>query len=79
MTIINKLSDRDNFIFEAITLLLVNIGHMDQKRLQFELFRSGVYIKNPLLSDALKTMKEKGLIGRPEEVKKIQLPKIIMP
>lgn len=78
MTIIKKLSDRENFIFEAITLLLVNLGNMDQKRLQFELFRSGVYIKKPLLSEALKVMKENGQIGKPQPPV-IQRPKIIVP
>lgn len=77
MTIIEKLSDRGGFIYEAITLLLVNMGNMDQKKLQFELFRSGVYIKKPLLVEALKVMKEKNLISKPEP--KIQTPKIIVP
>lgn len=77
MTIIKKLSDRENFIYEAIKLLLVNLGNMDQKRLQFELFRCGVYIKKPLLLEALKIMKENGQIGPQKPV--IQTPKIIMP
>lgn len=77
MTIIKKLSDRENFIFEAIKLLLINMGNMDMKRLQFELFRSGVYIKKPLLEEALIYMKEQGMIGKPKPT--IAIPKIIMP
>lgn len=80
MTIIEKLSDRHGFIYEAITLLLVNMGNMDQKKLQFELFRSGVYIKKPLLTEALKEMKEKGMISKPDPKPAIiNKPKIIIP
>lgn len=66
MTIIKKLSDRDGFIYEAISLCLVNMGNLNLQRLQWALFQSGVYIKKPLLEKAIEEMKEKGLIGKPE-------------
>jgi len=66
MTIIQKLSDRDGFIYEAISLCLVNLGNLNLQRLQWQLFQCGVYIKKPLLEQAIKEMKEKGLVGKPE-------------
>lgn len=78
MTIIKKLTDRDSFIYEVIGVLLVNIGNMDQKKLQFELLKCGIYIKKPLLTEALKIMREKGLISKPDEKPKINIPKIIV-
>lgn len=81
MTIIQKLSDRDSFIYEAISLCLVNMGNLNLQRLQWQLFQAGVYIKKPLLEKAIEEMKAKGLVGKPEP-KKIAtptLPKIIMP
>lgn len=79
MTIINRLSDCDGFIYDAIALILVNLGNMDMKRLQFELFKCGVYIKKPLLQEAVKTMDEKGLISKPPVIKTPAKPKIIVP
>lgn len=80
MTIIQKLSDRDGFIFEAIKLVLVNGGPMDHQKIQWILFQSGVYIKRPLLIEAMKTMKEKGLISKQEEaIVPVKTPKIIVP
>ena len=79
MTIIQKLSDRDGFIYEAISLCLVNVGNLNMQRLQWQLFQAGVYIKKPLLEQALNEMKEKGLVGKPQPKPKIDLPKIIMP
>jgi len=69
MTVIQKLSDRENLIFEAITLILVNAGNMDVKKLQWKLFECGIYAKKPLLVQALTVMKEKGLISKPNESK----------
>jgi hypothetical protein len=77
MTIIQKLSDRDSFIYEAIKMVLVNLGAMPVHKLQWELFKCGIYIKAPLLAEAMKTMQEKGLLTRPEP--KIVTPKIIVP
>lgn len=79
MTIIQKLSDRDGFIYEAIKLLIVNMGPLPPQRIQFELFRAGVYIKKPLLDEAIEVMKKEGILGKPPEKPKIALPKIIMP
>lgn len=79
MTIINRLSDRDGFIYDAIAILLVNIGYMDLKRLQFELLKCGVYVKKTLLQEAVKTMNEKGLITKPPVVQAPAKPKIIVP
>jgi len=82
MTIIQKLSDRDGFIYEAIKMILVNMGPMPVARIQFELFKCGVYIKHPLLIEAMKSMDEKGLLTKPAPKPKIAvppLPKIIMP
>lgn len=79
MTIIKKLSDRENFIYEVIQVILVNAGPMDSKRLQFLLLTCGVYVKKPLLEEALKTMKEKGLLTKPQPKPKIELPKIVHP
>lgn len=75
MTIIQKLSDRDGFIYEAISLCLVNMGNLNLQRLQWQLFQAGVYIKKPLLEQAIKEMTEKGLVGKP----KPQEPKIATP
>lgn len=78
MTIIQKLSDRDGFIYEVIKIILVNAGPMDMKRLQYQLLTCGVYVKKDLLTEALKTMNEKGLLTKPDKPK-IELPKIIHP
>jgi len=79
MTIIQKLSDRDGFIYDAIKMILVNVGPMPVPRLQFELFKCGVYIKMPLLAEAMKTMQEKGLLTKPNPIALPAKPKIIMP
>ena len=79
MTILQKASDCDGFIYEVIKCILVNDGPMDQKRLQRILLNCGVYVKRDLLSQILTTMNEKGLVGKPPEKPKIALPKIIMP
>lgn len=80
MTIIQKLSDRDGFIYEAIKLVLVNGGPMNHQKLQWILFQAGVYIKQPLLIEAMKTMKEKGLISKPTDpIVPVKTPKIIIP
>lgn len=79
MTIINKLSDRGNFIYEAIALVLQNAGNMDMKSLQYKLFECGVYVKKPLLSEAMKVMLDKGLLTKPEKpvITEAPKPKII--
>lgn len=79
MTILQKASDRDGFIYEVIKCILVNDGPMDLKRLQRILLDSGVWVKRDLLTEIVKTMNEKGLVGKPKETPKIALPKIIMP
>jgi len=79
MTILQKLSDRDGFIYDVIKCILVNAGPMDMKKLQFVLLTCGVYVKKDLLEQALKTMNEKGLLTKPQPKPKIELPKIIMP
>lgn len=79
MTILKKLSDRDGFIYEVIQVILANTGQMPINKLQFLLLNCGVYVKKPLLEEALKTMLEKGLLKHPEPKPKIALPKIIHP
>ena len=79
MTILHKSSDRDGFIFEVIKCILVNDGPMDLKRLQRTLLNCGVWVKKDLLTEIVKTMNEKGLVGKPPEKPKLTLPKIIMP
>jgi hypothetical protein len=46
MTVISKLSDRENLLSKAILLLTMNMGTMDQKKLQFELFNRGIFVEN---------------------------------
>jgi predicted nuclease of predicted toxin-antitoxin system len=60
MTVISKLSDRDNLIFEAIKIILVNAGNISAKELQWQLFQAGIMIKGPLLKQALSVMKTNG-------------------
>ena len=67
MSVIEKLSDRNGLIYEAITMILVNKGSMNHQMLQWELFQCGIYIKKPLLLQAMSVMKEKGMIGKPNE------------
>jgi hypothetical protein len=66
MTVITKLSDRDNLIFDAIKMILVNQGPMEPKDLQWKLFECGIYIKGPLLKHALAVMNEKGELTKPD-------------
>lgn len=82
MTILEKLSDRNSFIFEAILLVLNNTTSKETPvlsvpKLQWKLFECGVYVKKPLLLQAIAVMKDKGLIGKPNEEKKA--PTIIQP
>lgn len=85
MTILQKLSDRDGFIYEVIRVILMNTGPIPDSKLQFILLSCGVYVKKPLLEEALKVMKEKGILKDappPEAKQKImtpQKPKIIIP
>lgn len=67
MTILEKLSDRGGFVYEAILLVLNNTGTKDVPALQWELFKCGVYVKKPLLMQALAVMKEKNLISKNEK------------
>jgi hypothetical protein len=67
MTVIEKLSDRNNLIFNAIKLILVNEGNLSAKQLQYKLFLSGIYIDGPKLKQALSVMSEKGLLTKPNE------------
>lgn len=66
MTVIQKLSDRDNLIFDAIKMILINQGAMEPKNLQWKLFECGIYIKGPLLKQALAVMNEKGELTKPD-------------
>ena len=79
MTILQKASDSDGFIYEVIQVILSNMPPMSVKKLQFMLVSSGVYVKKPLLDEILKTMKEKKLLAEPTPKPKIELPKIIHP
>lgn len=63
MTVITKLSDRDNLIFECIKVILVNKGNINAKQLQWELFQAGIYCRGSILKQALAVMKEKGSKG----------------
>jgi hypothetical protein len=66
MTVIEKLSDRHNFIFDALKMVMVNVRENDKPKmmsvqeLQWRLFQCGVYIKGPLLQQAIAVMKERG-------------------
>lgn len=60
MTVITKLSDRDNLIFDCIKVILVNKGNINGKQLQWELFQAGIYCKGSILKQALAVLKEKG-------------------
>lgn len=70
MTVIHKLSDRDNLIFEAITIILVNAGNISAKELQWQLFQAGIMITGPLLKQALSVMKTKGELFHVQPVQK---------
>jgi hypothetical protein len=67
MTVIQKLSDRESIIFKAIKLILVNVGNMNLKQLQWELFNRGIFIDDNLLKQAISVMNEKGLITKPDK------------
>lgn len=66
MTVIQKLSDRDNLIFDAIKLVLVNEGELSPKQIQYKLFQCGIYCNGTLMKQALSVMNSKGLLTRPE-------------
>lgn len=69
MTVISKLSDRDYLLQKAILLLTVNMGTMDQKRLQFELFNRGIFVDRALLKQCISVMienKQIKLIEKPD-------------
>ena len=68
MTVIEKLSDRNNLIFNAVKLILVNEGTITAKQLQYKLFTSGIYIDGVKLKQVLSVMDEKGLLTKPEKV-----------
>lgn len=70
MTVINKLSDRESLIFEAIKMILVNVGNVSAKELQWQLFQSGIMIKGPLLQQALSVMKSNGELTHVQSVQK---------
>jgi hypothetical protein len=67
MTVIEKLSDRNGLIFNAIKIILVNEGNLSAKELQYKLFLSGIYIDGSKLKQALSVMSEKGLLTKPNE------------
>jgi hypothetical protein len=79
MTILQKLSDRDGFIYEVIKIIVVNNKNIQLPQLQYKLLECGVYVRRPLLEEALKTMIEKKLLSPAEPPKKIVTPKIITP
>jgi hypothetical protein len=81
MTILQKLSDRDGFIFEVIKIIINNNANITLGPLQYKLLECGVYVKKPLLEEALKTMIEKKLLTptQPSAIKKVNAPKIIVP
>jgi hypothetical protein len=69
MTVISKLSDRENLLSKAILLLTMNMGTMDQKKLQFELFNRGIFVDKPLLKQCIAVMienKQIQLIQKPD-------------
>jgi hypothetical protein len=68
MTVIQKLSDREGLIFEAIKMITIHVGNVTAKDLQWRLFQSGIYIKGSLLKQAIAVMKEKGELTSPDEV-----------
>jgi hypothetical protein len=69
MTVISKLSDRENLLSKAILLITVNMGTMDQKKLQFELFNRGIFVDKALLKQCISVMienKQVQLIQKPD-------------
>jgi hypothetical protein len=85
MTILQKLSDRNSFIYEVIKVILTNTGPLTNAKLQFVLLSCGVYVKKPLLEEALEHLKKEGMLSdmpTPKQEKAVmppQRPKIIMP
>lgn len=84
MTILKKLSDRDSFIYEAILIILRNTGPIPDQRLQFLLLNCGVLVRKPLLEEALKKMKDEGILkdappAEKQKVMQVNKPKIIVP
>lgn len=77
MTILQKLSDRDGFIFEVIKIIVIHNKNIQLPQLQYKLLECGVYVKAPLLQEALKTMIEKKLLTPQKPVKEVEKPKII--
>lgn len=77
MTILQKLSDRDGFIFEVIKIIVINNKNIQLGQLQYKLLECGVYVKKPLLEEALKTMIEKKLLSPAQPIQKVEKPKII--
>jgi hypothetical protein len=68
MTVIEKLSDRHSLIYEAIILIIKNSEvTMNPLKIQYKLFECGIYIKAPLLMQALSVLQEKKLITKPNE------------
>jgi hypothetical protein len=76
MTVIQKLSDRDNLIFDAIKLILVNEGELSPKQIQYKLFECGIYCNGTLMKQALSVMDSKGLLTRPEIKTGVASPKV---
>lgn len=78
MTVIEKLSDRNNLIFEAIKLILVNCANHNDKKglsakeLQWKLFECGIYIKGETLKQALSVMDSKGHLTKPTNAEPTQ-------
>lgn len=70
MTVIQKLSDRENLIFEAIKIILVNEGDLSAKDLQYKLFKSGIMIKGPLLKQAISVMTTNGELNNVQPIQK---------
>jgi hypothetical protein len=72
MTVIQKLSDRESLIMEVVPVILLNMGHMDVNKLQWELLNRGIYIRKPLLRQAVSAMLEKGVLSKPEKDEVVQ-------
>lgn len=77
MTILQKLSDRDGFIYDAIKIIINNNPNIQLPKIQYKLLECGVYVKKPLLEEALKTMIEKKLLSPSAPIKTPPKPKII--
>lgn len=66
MTVISKLSDREGLLGKGIKLILVNMGNMDLKRLQWELFNRGIYVDKNLLKQCVSVMIENKELRKPD-------------